>query len=1032
MNIPYPLHNPSGRARCLARRGLGAAIISSLALGSVLAAGASAASSTLVADDTRNVITGMTAQHMWSTDGGASWSKGAPDLQFKGTVSVVVAELDSTALDATPYVATATYATSNTLVTHNGSIWSNKWYANPGEAPGSNDVWTLVKKLDTRVVGSFEFTPWSGATATAFQADSRRESIEQKKIVGYFPEWGIYEGHRNYMVPDIPMDKITHLNYGFALLKQDTQGEWYLGIADPWAALPDGGGHDLYGKVAKATAAAGVENMLSIGGWTNSENGEFEAATATEAKSDAMAQKMVDFMVEHGFTGLDIDWEYPSDAQGGVQFERLISQVKAKLTALGKANDDYYPLTIAVSPNHTKMPFIHPEAMIDLVDAVNVMTYDYHGAFDPVTGHNAPLSAGSLAADQKFSLEGTLKEFHEVHGIPKNQLLVGVPYYGRGWGDVEPTELIPGLPGLGAPGTATVQGAWDDAGLYTGSNPWYVLKDMEQDPAFTKYWDDEAQVPYLYNASTKQFFTYDDPRSVQAKVDFIKKNNYGGAIIWDLSGDTRDQELGSIVAQVLDTSTYPEPEPTPEPEPEPEPEPTPEPEPEVPAAGVPYATASTARIPSGVVLGDGTATHTLSVILKDANGDAVTGLAGAKFPAEVKIAGVDAKIGAFKESGSGMYYAYVSSTQAGTANITVSLDGTVIGAPVFAEFSQYVPGKADKSKSSIRVTSDSKLADGKQAHNVTVILKDASGKAVTGQAAQLPVDVTFKEKVGTTSVATDKLTTGTWKETSTKGTYELPVTSTTQGTFVVYGHLNGSQIPTGTSGFTYGPAATGVVDTTQSTSRIASGTVLGDGTATHTVTVTLKDAAGNPVTGLAGAKFPATTTLSGSGAKVGAFIESGAKGTYYAYITSTKPGVVSVDVTLGGKAIGATNKAEFSEYVPGQADRSKSSTKVLAGSKLADGRDAHTIVVNLKDASGKIVTGKAGSAMPVTIKLSGAQGAATTGLSVSPFVETSVKGTYEAKVTSTTAGTFHATGHLGTGQVPVSGTAMSFLDSKVG
>ena len=1027
MSILNPQQPRDGRARCLARRGLGTALISSLALGTVLAAGATAATGGLAADDTRNTISGLTAQHMWSADGGATWSKGAPDLQFKGTASILVAALDTDALAAVPYDANATYASAGTFVSHQGSIWSNKWYSNAGEVPGSNEVWALVKKLDIRIAGAFEFTPWSGSAATAFQADSRKQSIEQKKIVGYFPEWGIYDAHDNYMVSDIPMDQITHLNYGFALLKQDAQGEWFLDVADRWAALPDGGGHDLYGKVAKATAEAGVENMLSIGGWTNSENGEFEAATATEAKSDAMAQKMVDFMVEHGFTGIDVDWEYPSDAQGGVQFERLLDQIKTKLTALGKANDDYYPLTIAVSPNHKKIPFIHPKQIIELVDAVNVMSYDYHGAFDPITGHNAPLAAGSIAADQKLSLEGTLDEFHKVHGVPKNQLLVGVPFYGRGWGDVEPTELIPGLPGLGAPGTATAKGLWDDAGQYTGSNPWYELKRMEQNPAFTKYWDDEAQVPYLYNSSTKEFFTYDDPRSVQAKVDFIKKNNYGGAIIWDLSGDTKDHELGSIVAQVLDTATYP----TPEPEPTEPTVPTEPTEPTEPAAGVPYASASTTRIPSGVVLGDGTATHTLSVTLKDANGDAVTGLAGAKFPADVQIAGVDAKIGAFKESGSGMYYAYVSSAQAGTANITVSLDGTVIGAPVFAEFSEYVAGKADKSKSSIRVTSASKLADGKQAHTVTVILKDASGKAVTGQAAQLPVDVTFKERVGTTSVATDKLTTSAWKETSTKGTYEMPVTSTSQGTFAVFGHLNGSQIATGTSVFTYGPAATGIVDAARSTSRIASGVVLGDGSATHTVTVALKDAAGNPVTGLAGSKFPATTTLGGSGAKVGAFIESAAKGTYYAYITSTKPGVVSVDVAIGGKAIGATNKAEFSEYVAGQAHKSTSRSKVLAGSKLADGRDAHTVTVTLKDAAGKIITGKGGSAMPVTVDLRDAK-ASTTDLTISSFVETAVKGTYEAKVTSTTPGTYHAVVRIGTSQVVTSGTAMSFLDSKVG
>ena len=33
--------------------------------------------------------------------------------------------------------------------------------------------------------------------------------------------------------------------------------------------------------------------------------------------------------------GLDIDWEYPSDATGAAQFEGLITEVRTKLTALG-------------------------------------------------------------------------------------------------------------------------------------------------------------------------------------------------------------------------------------------------------------------------------------------------------------------------------------------------------------------------------------------------------------------------------------------------------------------------------------------------------------------------------------------------------------------------------------------------------------------------------------------------------------------------------------------------------------------------
>lgn len=40
------------------------------------------------------------------------------------------------------------YAAAGTKVFHGGKIWENKWYANPGEAPGSNAVWKMVSNCN--------------------------------------------------------------------------------------------------------------------------------------------------------------------------------------------------------------------------------------------------------------------------------------------------------------------------------------------------------------------------------------------------------------------------------------------------------------------------------------------------------------------------------------------------------------------------------------------------------------------------------------------------------------------------------------------------------------------------------------------------------------------------------------------------------------------------------------------------------------------------------------------------------------------
>ncbi|MDP8221471.1 MAG: glycosyl hydrolase family 18 protein, partial [Candidatus Stygibacter frigidus] len=41
-----------------------------------------------------------------------------------------------------------------------------------------------------------------------------------KRIIGYFVSWGVYV--RDYHVPDIPAEKITHINYAFANINPST------------------------------------------------------------------------------------------------------------------------------------------------------------------------------------------------------------------------------------------------------------------------------------------------------------------------------------------------------------------------------------------------------------------------------------------------------------------------------------------------------------------------------------------------------------------------------------------------------------------------------------------------------------------------------------------------------------------------------------------------------------------------------------------------------------------------------------------
>jgi chitinase len=70
-------------------------------------------------------------------------------------------------------------------------------------------------------------------------------------------------------------------------------------------------------------------------------------------------------------------------------------------------------------------------------------------------------------------------------------------------------------------------------------------------PTMNRYWDDQAQVPYLFDAQRNLFISYDDPQSIAIKADYINELGLGGAMFRELSGD-RDEELLDALNATLD------------------------------------------------------------------------------------------------------------------------------------------------------------------------------------------------------------------------------------------------------------------------------------------------------------------------------------------------------------------------------------------------------------------------------------------------------------------------------------------------
>ena len=63
---------------------------------------------------------------------------------------------------------------------------------------------------------------------------------------------------------------------------------------------------------------------------------------------------------------------------------------------------------------------------------------------------------------------------------------------------------------------------------------------------FTRYWDDAAKAPYLYNAEKHIFVSYEDPESLAVKCAYVRGRKLGGVMFWEYFGDPDGKLLQAI------------------------------------------------------------------------------------------------------------------------------------------------------------------------------------------------------------------------------------------------------------------------------------------------------------------------------------------------------------------------------------------------------------------------------------------------------------------------------------------------------
>lgn len=368
-------------------------------------------------------------------------------------------------------------------------------------------------------------------------------------VAAYYPEWGTYQ--RDYQVSDLPADKLTHAFYGFA--KIDNNGE--VGLFDKYAAVEKGKDWNNpdkiagnFGQMAQLKAEnPHLKTMISIGGWTLSS--KFSDVALTDASRKKFAISAVDFMKEYGFDGIDIDWEYPvgGGKPGNVNrpedkhnYTLLLEELDKQIQVQEAQDNQDYLLTIASPAGFDKVENYELAEMSKHLDWFNVMTYDYHGAWENTTNHNAGLYANTndpSSLGGKYNVDSTIQDYLNA-GVSADKIVMGAPAYGRTWQGVSGNN-----DGLFQSASGAGEGTWEK-GVIDYKD---LHNKLETDKSYVRYWDDQAKVPYVYNAQKGFFSTYEDTESLGYKLDYVKDNSLGGMFFWDASSDLPGNSSDSLI-----------------------------------------------------------------------------------------------------------------------------------------------------------------------------------------------------------------------------------------------------------------------------------------------------------------------------------------------------------------------------------------------------------------------------------------------------------------------------------------------------
>lgn len=302
-------------------------------------------------------------------------------------------------------------------------------------------------------------------------------------------------------VEALPYDRLTHICHAFATANPD-------GSLLPGETMPQP-------RMMELAKQHNTKVLLSLGG------AESDALLAPVAADPQKLARFIDeiiaYVVDHGYDGVDVDWEFPDSEASAAGMIKLVQGLDLALQQLEQETGRDYLMTRAVGGGwaYTHIP---TEIFVDHFDFLNVMCYDNAGPWEEIAGHHSVLNPSPQAQRLGFgTVQSALNHWKVERGVPVSQLVLGLPAYARGFKNTERY--------------GTIEKNSDDHTVYSYGE---IVGLMYQGWAVDRLENGE---PWLIAPDGSEVIGFDDPASISEKAKWAAEQGLAGVFFWEASQD---------------------------------------------------------------------------------------------------------------------------------------------------------------------------------------------------------------------------------------------------------------------------------------------------------------------------------------------------------------------------------------------------------------------------------------------------------------------------------------------------------------